>query len=355
MRHTKRFTPALLLLTVLALIALGCGSDDKGTNASDLTPEEQLELIRAFDLDTNTAGPALLQMALLPVSSGYLDGISEDDFNPFDYLGAFMTSMKFTGIDHRVQESARRYAASVPADFRLSDRIASILEDADADADSFFISYDETGWWRVYVSVDLDTVMQDGTLEGTVVFRDSLRFLSSSGQPMVQPTEETDGFNHGFDVSVSMQMSASDQQTGQFDVGVNLGMSGFADLDGLLGATTTISSNSAIDANDIDVVFSFQDNQGLHTLRIAGDVGMDGSAANLQFPTAELMAGNACPTTGLLNSSAAIDLSVTADAQSETARGTWNVAVDITSPGLADIEISSGNFQIGATNKEICD
>jgi hypothetical protein len=294
---------SILVAGALTITVTGCGDDDdKGTGTSDLSTEEQYEIITKYfslDPDNDSAAIDVTGIALGLLSGEYWDGVDTSDI--------IMTAQRL-----------------VP-NTTLAKRAAHGDDSLDVDYD--FV----TGWWAIFYRVDLSSEFGDFEL----TFRDSVRFQDAEGHPQMEPdvttsrldliqdlTSHVSGLNEGlaahgddhFDLTTSVDSRFAALRTA-FDT---------AQVDGDAGVTFTLDAS----ANDTAAVIGFE---------------FDASFDEVSIPL-EGTGDGPCPSDGDI--SATLDIAVSLEAGDETAEaeGTWDASIDFTGDGNADVDVQSGDF-----------
>jgi hypothetical protein len=349
MKHLKS---GLVLLLGVALIALGCSSDDDGggTNVSNLTPQEQDAMLQQFGVDMPTMAATMMPLAMMSVSGGFFDGVSEDDFSGFDLGGFGFLGMRMVGLDDIAVAGSRNAAT---AGVTLGDHVAELIRRAAAQ-DEINVSYDtEKGWWFATAAISVQEVVEGQSINMTLNLADSLRFEDGSQNAMQDPGEMTDRFLHGYSLGLLLDVLANDEGL-SMDIELDVDLTGNADVTGLTTALVDMTGGSVINVGtDANIVVDQPEIDPVN-MDVDGTVSMNAGVDGFRFAPPTNPEIDPCPTDGMMTAGIDLDLDVRQNTERLQAVGGWDMSVDITSQGLADVTVSSGSYSRSQQNLPIC-
>jgi hypothetical protein len=287
-------------LTAVALFAAGCGDDDEGNGSSELTKDEQLEVITQYiTFDPDDPGALdVTNYALELLSGQYWDGIDTADV---------------VGIGKRVAPLAKMTTHPM-------------------DAESLFVDYNfVTGWWVIY----FDVTVSDEFSEFSVTARDSIRFADAEGDPQFEPDENT----HRIDLA--------SQVVGRIASGAG-GLAAHGE-DHLVLESESASRFAITKVGDDlaqvdgDAVAELTLDASVEDTALTIGIGLDAGYSELVVPVANFQ-GEPCPTSGEVT--AGMDIAIAlekGDSQAE-AEGSWDASVEFVGDGNVTLHVESGDF-----------
>jgi hypothetical protein len=288
-------------LGALAVIGLGCGSDNKGSNSNKFTAEDQYNEISgffSFDPDSN----------------------SPDTLNVTHFVLSLMTPQYWDGVDP--QDIGAQAKRMLPGPML-----------AGVDRDSLFYDYDSVGgWWVIYYQVSASG-QNDFT---ALTLRDSIRFETQQGAPQQDPTLITARVK--LYQRLDLQRSAGSQ-----------GLAAVAANDTSLGVTVGSRlqvSRASLEAVQVDGGANVAMNLIAHSGDADSakiDVGFVAAYNAVTIPIPD-QASDACPASGEVTAGMDIAIAYKSGNQSGSADGSWDASVNFTGNGNATVNVESGDF-----------
>lgn len=330
-------------------LGLGCSSSDNGgngTGSTELTPEEQYQLIEPF------ADPEVIGQVMVPVIIGqagvvFWDGVDPEDVTEFLAglgFGSFRAATAgLPGIGEMAFANGVRKATPAVSGTDYRALIAPLIRQAAVEAESVSVAYDDAkGWWFIDATVSFDFDSAGTVLSLDMSLRDSVRFETAAGTPTRDPGILTDRIRHGLDFSIAVAVGVDDETFGSIDFDAGIDLASNVDVTGLSTGIANINGATSLNTDfNLDADLPDSTGQGTQHMAVGGTLGMDASMTNIQVVIPQ-NPDEACPSSGSMSADFAIDLTVDTPAAKGTAKGTWGADVTITG-GVAQITIQSGS------------
>lgn len=338
---------AALVLALVLSVGVGCSSSQdggNGTGSTELTPEEQYQLIEPF------ADPEVIGQVMVPVIIGqagvvFWDGVDPEDVTEFLAglgFGSFRAATAgLPGIGELAFANGVRKATPAVSGTDFRALIAPLIRQAAVEAESVSVAYDAVkGWWFIDATVSFDFDSAGMVLSLDMSLRDSVRFETAAGTPTRDPGIMTDRIRHGLDFSIAVDVGVDDETFGSIDFDAGIDLASNVDVTGLSTGIANINGATSLDT-DLNLDADLPDSTGTQHVAVGGTMGMNASMTNVQIVIPE-DPDLACPSSGSMSADFAIDLTVDTPAAKGTAKGTWGADVTI-SGGVAQITIQSGS------------
>lgn len=296
------------LAGALAIVAVGCGDDKGNDSATELTKEEQYDLVQPL---IATAPNLVVQN----FGTQFLDGVDTADF-VFNLLGL---------------------GKIVPP--RLGKLLPGALaKPMQVEADTLILGYNTSnGWWTFHVEYSLDIDTLGLSLDLTLSLDDSVRFETEAGQAQFDPNGNTYRLRH--EGSSNLSLLFDGDTAGVF--GVDLGGDNDFDIVGLNGSQVTINGST-----DAAIDFEFSND----TIEAAIEMSYSGEADDVVTDNEP----ESCPESGNLTLDFEMDFDVTRGDENVTVSGDWEVRVELLGDNMANVEVQSGDFEAEGV-QDICE
>lgn len=303
MRKWLQPAAGLALALWIGVFAIGCGDDDKGSGPTQLTEEEQFEIIQwyfSFDPENQTGAVDITSYVLGLMAGQYWDGIDTSDV---------------VALGKRALPLAK---AAVTA----------------TDIESLYVDYNfVSGWWAIYYHIS----QSDAQSEFEVIACDSIRFKDGEGNPQIEPDPVTT-------VSIEMAMQLTSSISGTV---APLAASGGDYLS--LGAQTatrfTVNKLNALSAQ-VDggggIGFQLEAVSG-DTAEAEFDFDFTADYDQVVVPLGEFQ-GELCPSSGDVTAGLDVSLAVRQGDNEAEAEGSWDASITFTGGGNATLHVESGDF-----------
>lgn len=303
MRKWLQPAAGMALALWIGVFAFGCGDDDKGSGPTQLSEEEQFEIIQqyfSFDPDNQTGAVDITSYVLGLMAGQYWDGIDTSDVV---MLGKRALPLGKAGV-------------------------------TSVDVESLYVDYNfVSGWWEIYYSIS----SIDAQSEFQVIARDSIRFKDGQGNPQIEPDPVT---------TVSVEMSLWLQSLIAGTVApMSAGAGDYLSLGAQTATRFVVNKLDALTAQvdgAADVGFLLEAASG-DTAEAEFDFDFTADYDEVVVPLTEFQ-GELCPTSGEVSAGLDVALEVRQGDNEAEAEGSWDASITFTGGGNATLHVESGDF-----------
>ena len=348
MRKNWWFPVAVAVAALIVIATIGCSKKDKGTDAREITPEEQFATFEQYVGSVDDLGTKTAPMIGSSAGAMFWDGVQQDDYPDFG-LG-FLSLLNFGGSSQEgilglipTPLGKRIPDGTVPSG--INGIISSLVRSAAVQSDGY--QYDaERGWWVIDVDTTMEQVFAEQGITGHVSIvtklRDSVRFDNTlTGTVHEQPSLITDRLRHGSKVGLSISLTLASQEMSINLKSLVLNSSGADTVTGLNTSAVTLDGGLGFDASvDLSAVVPDTIPGSSVSVSAKGGGNLDARSSGIEIAKST----DPCPTAGSLNAGLGVDIAASRGNESERAKGNWDMTIDFVGGGNVHVAVESGDF-----------